>query len=148
IEDVLGQEVFTHGVEEFKTREATFVCTETAFMVPVDVGEVEVTGHEKTFGRGQAAQASLCSVPLRVLASRSAFNLAASSVNSTTIISNTFLDVLSPLLLLLMRLCRLTVLLLSIFRALSTGSTFSISSSSFAPMPINNDYNKRNKKKT
>ncbi len=51
LEEVLGQEVFTHGVQEFEARGKTFVSTESALMVPVDGGEVEITSYEKTLAR-------------------------------------------------------------------------------------------------
>ena len=52
LEDVLGQKVFSHGVQELKAGGATFVGTAAAFMVPIDVGVVEVTSHEETLRRG------------------------------------------------------------------------------------------------
>lgn len=51
LEDMLGQEVFTHGIEEFKTRDAAFSCAETVFMITVDIEVVEFIGNEKTTGR-------------------------------------------------------------------------------------------------
>jgi len=49
---VLGQEVFSHGVQELRAGGATFVGTEAAFMVPINVGVVEVTSYEETLETG------------------------------------------------------------------------------------------------
>ncbi|RMZ98074.1 hypothetical protein BpHYR1_045031 [Brachionus plicatilis] len=63
-----------------------------------------------------------------------------SSLNSTTIISSSFSDRFSMLLLLLMRLKRLTVLLLSNFRAFNFAFTFSSSSLIFVDLLVDTDY--------